>query len=143
MSKEGQRKLKETIDKMNEPFKQKSDNLLKTVCFICRGERCHNAEHQASHYQVGWKFEYPKKRNVRAWKKLEIAMKNDNMTHPMVRRSKSILVNAAPGDHQLFSWAHLYGNSTVTPRINKPRHRRWLSDPKETAKHTIILRLST
>src|SRR5690349_12047991 len=116
----------------------KSDDQLKIICCQCRNGICRDTGHENRQYKVGWKFEYPKKRHIKEWAKLEIALsnsllsiadwndnqersyiKNINTTHPMVRRAFSVIRDEG-GDAYLFSWAHLYGNSTNTPRIKYP-----------------------
>ena len=128
----------------------KSDSQLKIICCQCRNGICRDREHQNRQYKVGWKFEYPKKRHIKEWAKLEIALserlfsvadwndnqershiKNKDTTHPMVRRAIAVIRDEG-GDAYLFSWAHLYGNSRNTPRIIYPRKKQWI-EPNETA----------
>src|SRR5207248_633379 len=109
-------------------YRSKSGPLTKQICFKCRSTRCYNRDHNEHKYNIGWKFEYPKKRHVKEWKKLETAMKNKDTSNPMVKRSVKVVHEP---EHELYSWAHLYGNSHNIERTKFPRHKKWI-DPEET-----------
>lgn len=133
MSEKQRRVLEATMNELQRRPYGESDCQLKTVCFKCRNGICRSLEHSSRQYQVGWKFEYPKKRLVKEWAKLELAMKNNDKTHPMVKRATPVITDG--GDSERFSWAHLYGNSHNTPRIKFPRKKQYIK-PFETATNT-------
>lgn len=96
-----------------------SDQLSKVICCQCRTAICHNYDHDDRKYKVGWKFEYPKKRHIKEWAKLEKALKEKDRTHPMVDRSGAI--DPDEPETVLFPWAQIYKETVV--RDKKPRHK--------------------
>lgn len=123
--KRSRKSLENVLNEMAEPFRQRSDNLVKTICFTCRNGICRDGSHDLA--QVGWKLEYPKKRDVKAWKKLKVDLQDT--TSISFKRARRVVYES---DNELFTWAHLYGNSNNTPRIKFPRKRQWIP-PRETA----------
>lgn len=91
----------------------------KTICCQCRNGICRNGAHSDRTFRVGWKFEYPKKRHVKEWAKLEAALREKDFSHPMVERSPAI--DPDTPDSFLFPWAEIY-RETVT-REKRPRHK--------------------
>lgn len=123
--KHSRKSLEIVLAEMAEPFRQCSDNLMKTICFTCRNGICRDGSHDL--VKVGWKLEYPKKKNVKAWKKLKLDLQDE--TSISFKRARPVVHET---DNELFTWAHLYNNSNNTPRIKFPRKRQWIT-PSETA----------
>lgn len=120
MSEKERRILEQAWDREMK-FRHKSDYPLRSICCRCRvgTNLCHQPDHSSFHYQVGWKFEYPKKRDKKAWAKLEKALENGEI----VPRIEAVIPPST--DSELFSWAHLYNSSNNITRTNYPRHRKY------------------
>ena len=102
----------------------KSNPLTTRICCACRGKQCHDqtGEHQENHwFRVGWKFEYPKRRDIKGWRIVEDALKSNDRDNPIVRRAQ-IVVREYDGDEWMFPWANLYREGGTVNREKKPRH---------------------